>query len=95
MACVNDDGLPSPAVRACRAMAITLTCLRDVVAAEISDSFKVVHKEIPWEEIMSLHPHVLHGYTDSNPEAVWRFVTETLPPVKARLSEILDVEMKS
>jgi len=56
----------------------------------LSDSFKQVHPDIPWERIAGFRNRLVHGYLDVNLDVVWGIVKHDMPNlascVRAELS---------
>lgn len=59
-------------------------------AKNISRSFKVEHKEIPWKYMCGFRDVIIHEYFGVNAKKTWETAKNDLPPLKARIKAILD-----
>jgi uncharacterized protein with HEPN domain len=58
-------------------------------AASVHDDFRQQHLDIPWRDIADLRNRLIHGYDSVNFDILWTILREDLPPLIARLEEIL------
>ncbi|MGZ6237020.1 MAG: HepT-like ribonuclease domain-containing protein [Syntrophales bacterium] len=58
-------------------------------AARVDDDFRQQHVDIPWRDIADLRNRLIHGYDTVNFDILWAILREDLPPLIARLEDIL------
>ena len=56
----------------------------------ISTSLKEEHPDIAWREIAGMRDKVIHRYFEINWQIVWNVITEELPKLDPKISELLD-----
>jgi uncharacterized protein with HEPN domain len=71
---------------------LTLAVIKDIeiigeAASRMSDEFKEVHSEIPWNVLVGTRIRLIHGYYDI--DIVWATVTEDLPTFTTSLKRLL------
>ena len=47
-------------------------------AAKISEETRLQHRSIPWDDIVGMRNHLVHGYYDVDLDVVWDTVTQDL-----------------
>lgn len=62
-------------------------------ASKLSPALKNSHQNLPIQEIRGLRNRIAHNYIGIDYEMVFDIIQNDLPPVKARLLEILQVEV--
>jgi len=58
-------------------------------ASRVSAECRAQHDDLPWPKMIGMRNRLVHGYLDINLDIVWDTVTLDLPPVVARLTEIV------
>ena len=64
-------------------------------ANKITDELKSTHDEIPWQDIVSMRNHLIHGYFNIDLDVVWSTVNEDLPFLIRSLEKIIPSEYLS
>lgn len=59
-------------------------------SARMPDAFRTAHPEIPWHKMTGMRNRLVHGYAEVNMAVVWDTLRNDLPPLKGRLSELLN-----
>lgn len=75
-----------------RQLNLALVRLLEIVgeaAARIHEDFRQQHPEIPWRDIADLRNRLIHGYDSVNFDILWTILQEDMPPLIARLEDIL------
>ncbi|MBI3752870.1 MAG: DUF86 domain-containing protein [Deltaproteobacteria bacterium] len=60
------------------------------VATEVRDKYA----NIPWEDIIGMRHHLIHGYFDVDIDIVWDTATKDIPPLIAELEKIVSSDKK-
>ena len=55
----------------------------------LSQAFRDQHAEVPWQLIIGMRHHLVHGYFNIDPDILWAAVTERIPELKARVEVAL------
>lgn len=55
----------------------------------ISDDFRKLHPDIPWQKMAGIRNILIHEYFGINYNTVWKTTTEFLPPLKEQIQELL------
>lgn len=58
-------------------------------AGTVSDETKRSYADLPWGSMIGMRHRLIHAYFDVDLDRVWDTITEDLPPLIARLREIL------
>ena len=61
---------------------------------KLSDAFRDRHADIPWRGIIGMRHHLVHGYFDVDPDAVWNAITDRVPSLKAQIEGALATDIK-
>jgi uncharacterized protein with HEPN domain len=48
-------------------------------AAQVSPTMRQTHPEIPWNQIIGIRHHIVHGYMSVDWGILWRVATHNLP----------------
>ena len=78
--------------KADRALALALVKSIEIfgeAASKVSGELRSQSAEIPWADIVAMRNRLIHSYFDVNLDIVWQTVTKELPPVVARIQELL------
>lgn len=57
---------------------------------KLSPAFKQAHPEIEWRDISDFRNFLIHDYMDIDVKIVWDTMTINLPPLKGKISKILE-----
>lgn len=55
----------------------------------LSQGFKAVHPQIPWEQIIGMRHVLVHGYFEIDLAIVWAVIEKDLPPLRSSVEVIL------
>jgi len=58
-------------------------------ARRVSDSFRIVHPDIPWQKMISQRNVMIHEYSDVDHERIWRLVVEHVPRLVEQLIPLI------
>jgi uncharacterized protein with HEPN domain len=58
----------------------------------ISESFRIKHKEVPWKEIIGTRDRLIHDYMGVDLEKVWEMATVDVPDLQKQVQAILKTE---
>ncbi len=58
-------------------------------ANRLPNTLWLKYPEIEWRRIVSLRNRLIHGYFETNDEIIWDVINNFLPPLKERLTKIL------
>lgn len=64
-------------------------------AAQIPESIRDAHPEIPWRSIIGTRNRLIHGYLGINNDIVWDIVSEDVPALLPALRELLETASKT
>jgi uncharacterized protein with HEPN domain len=76
-----------------RLLNLALVRLLEIVgeaARKVSEETRVLHPEVPWQDIAGLRNRLIHGYDEIDLDIVWLVVSEEVPPLIQKLEAILD-----
>jgi uncharacterized protein with HEPN domain len=59
-------------------------------AKKIPKDFRIDHPEIPWREITGMRDVLIHEYTGTDLEIVWKTSKESIQDLKQKLLEITE-----
>ena len=59
-------------------------------AARLPEAVKRRHQEIPWGDIRGFRNLAVHAYFQVDWEIVWTICTDDLPPLRARIADLLE-----
>ena len=59
-------------------------------ASKVSPPTRAEFSDLPWGEMVGMRNRLMHAYHDINLAIVWRTVSEDLPPLIDRLSQVVD-----
>jgi uncharacterized protein with HEPN domain len=73
---------------------VRVWCLRHIeiigeAVARVSDELKAKHPTPPWRDISAMRNALIHGYFDTDWDAVWAVVVRDLRPLKEAVEEIV------
>jgi uncharacterized protein with HEPN domain len=78
-----------------RKLCLSLVRLLEIIgeaARGISSGCQEAHPGIPWSKMIGMRDRLIHGYFDVNLDVVWNTVLQDLPPLVARLEDLLASE---
>jgi uncharacterized protein with HEPN domain len=55
---------------------------------QLPEDFKAIHSEIPWAQMAGMRNRIVHDYAGVDLEIVWRVITEAMPDLAKRISEM-------
>lgn len=58
-------------------------------ARGISPQFRHEHQDLPWKNMIGMRDRLIHGYFDVNLDVVWETVIDDLPPLIAKLENVV------
>jgi uncharacterized protein with HEPN domain len=61
-------------------------------ASRISSECRDAHPDLPWREMVGLRNRLIHGYSETRLDIVWRTIREDLPPAIATLERLVPDE---
>ena len=76
-----------------RLLNLSLVRLLEIVgeaAARLSSETRDLYPSIPWPDIIGLRNRLIHGYDIVDFDILWDIVNGDLPPLIARLREVVD-----
>ena len=56
---------------------------------KLTRAFTSRHPEVPWQSIISMRHHIVHGYYQVDAQILWSIIQEDLRPLKAQVEKIL------
>ena len=74
-----------------RMLSLSLVRLLEVMgeaAKGVSDDLRNASPNIPWRQMAGMRDRLIHAYFDVNLDAVWRTVTDDLPPLIDQLESM-------
>ena len=83
---------PRSTLESNRVLVLALVRLVEVVgeaAAQMSKECQDVHPEIPWAQIIAMRNRLIHAYFDVDLDRVWDTVVDDLPPLIAKLEQLV------
>ncbi|MGY5875690.1 MAG: HepT-like ribonuclease domain-containing protein [Candidatus Thorarchaeota archaeon] len=76
-----------------RVLALAIVKLLEILgeaASGVSDSFKGIHQDLPWKQMIGMRNRLIHGYFDVDLDVVWQTIHVDLPPLKEQLEDIFE-----
>jgi uncharacterized protein with HEPN domain len=58
-------------------------------ASQLTDEFRVMHPEVPWQDIIGMRNRVIHGYFAIALKIIWDTVSNDIPELVAMLQPLL------
>jgi len=58
-------------------------------ANHLSPELQANHPHIPWSQMIGMRNVVSHQYFRINVETIWKTATETIPPLRSRIRQML------
>jgi uncharacterized protein with HEPN domain len=58
-------------------------------ASKVTTATRSADTNIPWKEVVAMRNRLIHAYFDIDREILWRTVRDELPPLIARLRDLL------
>ncbi len=56
----------------------------------LTKEFRVLHSEIPWEQMIGLRHVLVHGYYTIKPKQLWNIIEKDIPVLKPQIEELLN-----
>ena len=56
---------------------------------KLTHAFTSRHPEVPWQSIISMRHHIVHGYYQVDARILWDIIQNDLRPLKAQVEKIL------
>jgi uncharacterized protein with HEPN domain len=57
-------------------------------SAQLSETFRAAHAEVPWQKIIGMRNRIVHAYFDIDCEVVWSTVHNDLPGLLQQIEKI-------
>ena len=61
-------------------------------ARRVSDEFRALHPQVPWDLIVGMRHKIVHDYLDIDFDVVWQTTVEDIPALIAMLTPIVDLD---
>lgn len=58
-------------------------------AKNVPDDFRALHADIDWRRMSGMRDRLIHGYFGVDYEIVWDVVTNHIPDLRAKISELV------
>ena len=55
----------------------------------LTSEFRELYKDLPWEQIVSMRHHIVHGYYQVDESIVWEVIQNDLEPLRQQIKNIL------
>lgn len=75
-----------------RLLNLALVRLLEIVgeaASSVPDDVRQQYPQVPWKQLVGLRNRLIHAYHQVDLDILWKIVSQDLPPLVARLDEIL------
>jgi len=73
---------------------LLLALVRDIevmgeAASRVSRETRERHPAVPWQEMVGMRNHLIHGYFDVDARVVWQTVVDDIPVIEEAVTQIL------
>jgi uncharacterized protein with HEPN domain len=58
-------------------------------ASRVSDELRIAAPHIPWRNIVAMRNRLIHGYSNINPDIVWKTISEEIPLLIEQVGNML------
>jgi uncharacterized protein with HEPN domain len=75
-----------------RKLNLSLVRLLEIIgeaARGVSEEFRQIHSDLPWNKMVGMRDRLIHGYFNVNLDVVWETITEDLPGLVAQLEKMV------
>ena len=55
----------------------------------LTSEFREQHSDLPWDQIVSMRHHIVHGYYQVDESIVWEVIQNDLEPLRQHITRIL------
>lgn len=55
----------------------------------LTSEFREQHSDLPWDQIVSMRHHIVHGYYQVDESIVWEIIQNDLEPLRQHITRIL------
>ncbi len=55
----------------------------------LTSEFREQHSDLPWDQIVSMRHHIVHGYYQVDESIVWEVIQNDLEPLRQQITRIL------
>ena len=60
------------------------------LANHLSEDFVLIHKDVPWKDIIGMRHVIVHGYGTIDPRWAWNTIQQDIPELMSYCQSILD-----
>jgi uncharacterized protein with HEPN domain len=75
-----------------RLLSLGIVRLMEIIgeaASRVPESYRSLHPEIPWEQVVALRNRLIHGYDEIDFDVVWEILRGDLPDLVSSLRRIV------
>lgn len=68
---------------------VRLVTIIGEAASRLSESFRRVHRDVPWRDLADTRNRLVHGYFDVDLDRLWQIVTKDVVELQTAVERIL------
>lgn len=68
---------------------VYFTMIIGEAAYMLTSEFREQHSDLPWDQIVSMRHHIVHGYYQVDESIVWEVIQNDLEPLRQHITRIL------
>ena len=68
---------------------VYFTMIIGEAAYMLTSEFREQHSDLPWDQIVSMRHHIVHGYYQVDESIVWEVIQNDLEPLRQQIKNIL------
>ena len=68
---------------------VYFTMIIGEAAYMLTSEFREQHSDLPWDQIVSMRHHIVHGYYQVDESIVWEVIQYDLDPLRQQITRIL------
>ncbi len=68
---------------------VYFTMIIGEAAYMLTSEFREQHSDLPWDQIVSMRYHIVHGYYQVDESIVWEVIQNDLEPLRQHITRIL------